>query len=150
RGEGDGVRAAVAILDHAHRGLAEAGTLHGEPAGVGNGPMGTTDVVQLLATRLRVLDGTPLPAAEKARLTATLADTLLRAISVDVIDQRLEALQAVLGGQKAKGKKCPPTPSPGSPACSRPRSASGSSWPPAGGETRPSTPASSGPATAST
>jgi len=105
RRDGDRVRAAVAILDHAHRGLAESGTLHGEPTGVGKGPMGTADVVQLLATRLRVLDSTPLPAAEKARLTATLADTLLRAISVDVIDQRLEALQAVLGGRKAKGKK---------------------------------------------
>jgi len=32
RRDGDRVRAAVAILDHAHRGLAEAGTLHGEPA----------------------------------------------------------------------------------------------------------------------
>src|SRR5262249_57626405 len=112
RGEGDGVRAAVAILDHAHRGLAESGTLHGEPTGVGKGPMGTADVVQLLATRLRVLDSTPLPAAEKARLTATLADTLLRAISVDVIDQRLEALQAVLAARHPNAHNCPPTPPP--------------------------------------
>lgn len=107
RRDGDRVRAAVAILDHAHRGLSDADTLHGlgGSAGVGDAPMGTTDVVQLLAGRLRQLDSAELPSAEKARLTATVADTLLRAISVDVIDQRLEALQSVLGGRKAKGKK---------------------------------------------
>jgi hypothetical protein len=107
RRDGDRVRAAMAILDHAHRGLSDADTLHGVggSAGVGDGTMRTTDVVQLLAGRLRQLDSAELPSAEKARLTATVADTLLRAISVDVIDQRLEALQSVLGGRKAKGKK---------------------------------------------
>jgi hypothetical protein len=35
-------------------------------------------------------------------LTATLADALLRAIGVDVLDKRLEALQAVLLGRKDK------------------------------------------------
>jgi hypothetical protein len=105
RRDGDRVRAAVAILDHAHRGLREADTLHGELGSASDAPMGTTDVVRLLAGRLRQLDAAELPSAEKARLTATLADTLLRAISVDVIDQRLEALQSVLGGRKTKGKK---------------------------------------------
>src|SRR5262249_11417155 len=105
RRDGDRVRAAIAILDHAHRGLSDADTLHGERGSAGGAPMGTADVVQLLAGWLRQLDAAELPSAEKARLTASLADTLLRAISVDVIDQRLESLQSILGGRKAKGKK---------------------------------------------
>jgi len=105
RRDGDRVRAAVAILDHAHRGLSDADVLHGDQGQADGGPMGATDVMQLLAGRLRQLDAAELPSAEKARLTATLADTLLRAIGVNVIDQRLEALQAVLGGRKAKDKK---------------------------------------------
>ena len=44
-----------------------------------------------------------LPTAEKSRLTATLADALLRAVGVGVLDQRLEALQAVLLARKEKG-----------------------------------------------
>ena len=68
-------------------------------------PMDTAAVEQLLAVRLRQLDAADLPTPERARLTATLADALLRAIGVDVIDKRLEAIQAVLNGRKAKGKK---------------------------------------------
>jgi hypothetical protein len=63
-------------------------------------PVGTADVVRLLGARLRQVDQAELPAAEKARLTAGLADALLRAIGVDVIDKRLEALAAVLNGRK--------------------------------------------------
>jgi hypothetical protein len=66
--------------------------------------MGTADLVTLLARRLRQLDGADLPTGEKARLTAALTDALLRAIGVDVIDKRLEALQAVLIDRKEKGK----------------------------------------------
>ena len=44
--------------------------------------MGTGDVVQILAGRLRQLDAADLPSGEKARLTATVADSLIRAISV--------------------------------------------------------------------
>jgi hypothetical protein len=105
RRDGDRVRAAVAILDHAHRGLSAADTLHGGQDTASSAPMGTTDVVKLLAGRLRQLDAAELPSAEKARLTATLADGLIRAIGVNVIDQRLEALQTVLGGRKEKAKK---------------------------------------------
>jgi hypothetical protein len=65
--------------------------------------MDTADVVQLLAGQLRQLDTAELPTAEKSRLTATLADALLRAIGVDVLDKRLEAIQAVLTGRKDKG-----------------------------------------------
>jgi hypothetical protein len=63
---------------------------------------GTSDVVKVLAERLRQLEAVELPVGEKARLTATLADALLRAIGVDVIDKRLEALQTVLTGRKEK------------------------------------------------
>jgi hypothetical protein len=58
--------------------------------------------VKLLAGRLQQLDRAELPTAEKSRLTANLADALLRAIGVDVIDKRLSALQAVLAGRKDK------------------------------------------------
>ena len=53
-----------------------------------------------VAERLQQVDQSELPTAEKSRLTAALADTLLRAIGVDVIDKRLEALHAVLIGRK--------------------------------------------------
>jgi hypothetical protein len=68
-------------------------------------PMDTADVVKVLAARLRQLDQAELPTAEKSRLTATLADALLRAIGVDVLDKRLEALQAVLIGRKEQQRR---------------------------------------------
>jgi hypothetical protein len=101
--DSDRVRAAVALLDHALRGGAELA----EPDEGGATPPaveGTADVVKLLAERLRQVDAAELPTAEKSRLTATLADALLRAIGVDVLDKRLEALQAVLNGRKEKGR----------------------------------------------
>jgi hypothetical protein len=104
--DSDRVRAAVALLDYAYRGLAEGDALHGAPE-VADAPAirGTADVVQLLADRLRQLDAADLPTVEKSRLTATLADALLRAIGVDVLDKRLEALQAVLTDRKDRDKK---------------------------------------------
>jgi hypothetical protein len=101
RRDSDRVRAAIALLDHAWRGLANADVLHGEPIKAGDAsPLGTGDVVGLLAARLRQIDQSELPTAEKARLTAALGEALLRAISVDVLDRRLEALQAVLRNRK--------------------------------------------------
>jgi hypothetical protein len=91
RREGDRVKAAALILDHAFRGL-DVDTEDKGTAAV----EGTADVVRLLAERLAQLDAADLPAPEKARLTATLADAMLRAIGVEVLDKRLEALQAVL------------------------------------------------------
>jgi hypothetical protein len=105
RRDSDRVRAATAILDHACRGLADADMLHGEQESQDSSPMNTTDVVVRLATRLRQLEQSDLPTAEKSRLTATLADALLRAIGVDVIDKRLEALQAVLLARRDKNKR---------------------------------------------
>jgi hypothetical protein len=103
--DADRVRAAVALLDHAFRGLADADALGGERTPADPSPMDTAAVVQLLAVRLRQLDAADLPTPEKARLTATLADAVLRAIGVDVLDKRLEAIQAVLNSRKDKGKK---------------------------------------------
>jgi hypothetical protein len=56
----------------------------------------------LLAARLRQVDQSALPTGEKARLSASLADSLLRALAVGVLDQRLAAVQAVLSGRKDK------------------------------------------------
>jgi hypothetical protein len=100
RRDGDRVRAAIALLEHATKGLADAEMLHGEQESVTAPAMNPADVVAALGTRLRQVDQSELPTAEKARLTATLADALLRAIGIDVLDKRLEALQAVLMGRK--------------------------------------------------
>jgi hypothetical protein len=98
--DGDRVRAAVALLDHAFRGLADADALHGERETGDASPMDTDDVLKLLAARLQQIDQAELSTGEKSRLTATLADALLRAIEVNVLDKRLEALQAVLSARK--------------------------------------------------
>jgi hypothetical protein len=96
--DGDRVRAAVALLDHAFRGLELPDV---EPGDQSKRTVdGTADVVRLLAERLAQLDAADLPTPERAKLTAMLADTMLRAIGVDVLDKRLEALQAVLIGRK--------------------------------------------------
>src|SRR5262245_46633509 len=72
--DGDRVRAAVALLDHAFRGLTDADCLSGVREAADAPPMGTADLVKLLAGRLRQLDAAELPTREKARLTATLGD----------------------------------------------------------------------------
>ena len=102
RRDGDRVRAAVALLDRAFRGLADADTLHGEPPAGEGSAVDTADVVKLVAARLQQLDQAELPTSEKSRLTATLANALLRAIGVDVLDKRLAALQDVLVGRQEK------------------------------------------------
>ena len=96
RRDADRVRAAVALLDRAVSGLADAELLHAEPEpGVG-ASLESGDVVKLVAAQLQLVDQSELPTAEKARLTASLAETLLRAIGVEVLDKRLEALERVL------------------------------------------------------
>jgi hypothetical protein len=102
RRDSDRVRAATALLNYAGRGLNEADVLQGEQDADAASPMDTGDVVKVLAARLRQVDQSELPTAEKARLTASLADALLRAIGVDVLDKRFEALQAVLLARKEK------------------------------------------------
>ncbi len=108
RRDGDRVRAANALLEHAFRGLTDADQIHGTPVAAEPAPSGTADVVAILAARLRQIDQSELPAADKARLTAVLADSLLRAISVDVLDKRLETMQAVLLGRRKKPPDLPP------------------------------------------
>jgi hypothetical protein len=102
RRESDRVRASVALFDRALRGLSDADSLHGEREVADTSAMDTGGVVKLLATRLRQIDAAELSTAEKSRLTAMLADALLRAHEVDVLDKRLEAVQAVLSGRKDK------------------------------------------------
>ncbi len=102
--EGDKVRAAVALLDHAFRGLAEAGTIHTGDQADGAAPLGTGDVVRVLSGRLREADACEMPPGEKARLTVSVADALLRAITVNVLENRLEALEAVLDARKDGGR----------------------------------------------
>lgn len=104
RRDGDRVRAAVALLEFATRGLQEANMLHGEGPAADGEPMNVSDLVALLGNRLRRLDSSEVPSVEKARLTASLSDTLLRAIDVDVIEKRLEAVQAVLRDRKSMSK----------------------------------------------
>ncbi len=66
--ESDRVRASIALLEHASRGLADADTLHGELEADDAAPMGTGDVVKLLGNRLRQIDQAELTTGEKSRL----------------------------------------------------------------------------------
>ena len=102
RRDGDRVRAATVLLDQAHRGLATADLLYGEQESEDQPPLDSADVVRLLASRLQQLDSSELPTAEKARLTTRLTDALLRALNVDVMEKRLEAIQAVLLERKER------------------------------------------------
>src|SRR5262249_14639977 len=77
RRDSDRVRAASALLNHACRGLNDADCLHGEQDAGDDSPMDTADVVKLLAARLRQVDQSELPTAEKSRQTASLTDALL-------------------------------------------------------------------------
>ena len=102
RRDADRVRAATVLLDYALRGLVSADLLHGESENDKQPPLDSADVVRLLANRLQQLDGSELSIAEKTRLTTRLADALLRAHNVDVLEKQLEALQAVLLARKEK------------------------------------------------
>jgi hypothetical protein len=100
RRDSDRVRAAIALQEQAWRGLIAADALHGEPETLTTKPMASGDVMNLLAARLQQLDAAEVSIAEKARLTVTLAGALLRAMGVHLLDERLEALHAVLMDRK--------------------------------------------------
>jgi hypothetical protein len=102
RRDGDRVRAAVAVLEHAFRGLADADVLQGERQLGEAAKMNPADVVQMLSARLRQLDAADMPTGEKSRLTATLADALLAAFAIDDLGKKIEALEAVLLSRKDK------------------------------------------------
>jgi hypothetical protein len=100
RRDGDRVRAATALLEHAFRGLADADVLERERQSDEVAKMSPADLAQLLATRIRQLDAADLPTGEKSRLTATLSDALLRAFTMDELTKRMEALEAVFHSRK--------------------------------------------------
>jgi hypothetical protein len=100
RRDGDRVRAAGTLLDHALRGLAEADVLNSEQQGGEAAKMNPADVVQMLSARLRQLDAADMPTGEKSRLTATLADALLAAFAIDDLGKKIEAMEAVLLSRK--------------------------------------------------
>ena len=100
--DADRLRAAVAVFDRARCGLTDANVLHGEREAGDASPIDTGEVVQILTARMRQLDESELSTAEKSRLTVTLADAILRAIGVEVLDKRQEALEAVLNSRKDK------------------------------------------------
>jgi len=100
--DSDRVRAAIAVLEHAIPGSSDASALNGEQKAGEAASMNPSDVVQMLAVRLRQLDAAELPAAEKSRLTATLSDAFLRALAVDDLNKRMEALEAVMHSRKDK------------------------------------------------
>jgi hypothetical protein len=60
-------------------------------------PTAIGDVVKLLGTRLAQIDQSDLPTGEKARLTAALSDTLLRAVSVETLEKQLAELSERVG-----------------------------------------------------
>ena len=98
--DSDRVRAAIAVLDHSLPESSDASVLNSEAKAGEAAFMNTTEIVQMLAVRLRQLDAAELPVAEKSRLTATLTDAFLRAIAVDDLNKRMEALEAVLASRK--------------------------------------------------
>jgi transposase-like protein len=100
--ESDRLRAAIAVIDRASGAGRHAEVLDSDPQLPELAALGTADLVKLLSARLQQLDAAELPTGEKSRLTATLADSLLRTIHVDVIDKRLEAIQTVLQGRGGK------------------------------------------------
>lgn len=98
RRDSDRIRASMAILEYALRGLHQGEVVDHE--GVDQHPVTTSDLVTILGQRLRQLDHAELSTPERSRLTASLSDALLKAISVGVLDQRLEAIQSVLLSRK--------------------------------------------------
>jgi hypothetical protein len=100
--DGDRVRAVAILLDHALRGLSDTGVLNVEHQAGEAGSMNTGDIVKMLAVRLRQLEAAEVPVPEKARLTAMLTDAFLRAIAVDDLNKRMEALEAVILSRKDK------------------------------------------------
>lgn len=90
--DGDRVRASVALLEHACRGLRGGDVIYGEDADAADTAMTAGDVMKLLAAQLRRLDRAEVPTAEKTRLTGPLANSLLTAIATHVLEEQIEAL----------------------------------------------------------
>ena len=102
-------RTALAVL----RDEAELLTLYGgadssEAAAGGVAVKGTADVVKLLAGLLAQIDASGLPVAEKSKLTATLADAMLCAFSVDVLDSAWRRYRLCWRAERRKSGERPP------------------------------------------
>ena len=104
RRDSDRVRASVALLEHAFRGLADADLLHGPPPEEPATPMDADAVVSSLTVQMRQLEHSDVSIPEKSRLTAVLADGLLRALSVSEIETGLKALETAMADQNDEGK----------------------------------------------
>jgi hypothetical protein len=97
RRDSDRARACFGLLDRAQRGVPAAhGPQHGHARNGGAALLGTAGAVKRLESMLEQLDQADLPLADKARLTATLTDALLRARKDDDVNQRLDALETLL------------------------------------------------------
>jgi hypothetical protein len=96
RRDGDRVRAAVALLEHAWRGVNQSAWLRDPPDVAVHPPAEPSEVVRTLALRLRELNDSSLAPTDKAQLTVRLSESLLRALGVEVIEKRLAALEGVL------------------------------------------------------
>ncbi len=91
------VRAAIAVLELSQRALQWADARSGDrESGEQVMAMNASDIVGLLTGQLAHLQTLDLSAAERARLTVTLAGALMKALNVHLVDQRYEALAAVL------------------------------------------------------
>jgi len=97
RRDSDRARASIAVLDFA---WTKGDGMQSTPRQADAAPLGTADVVKVLSVRLRQIEESNVPMVEKTRLTAALTDALLRAIHVDVLEKRLEALENLLLNQK--------------------------------------------------
>ncbi len=104
RRDSDRVRAAVALLEQSFRGLSEADLVESQAAVSGSAAMGADEVIQVLSGQLQQVARSDLPVSEKSRLSASLADALLRAIGVGVISGRLETLQGILQSRNESKK----------------------------------------------
>ena len=100
RRDGDRTRTAIAVLNLSVRDRTSADIFHNTPLEVDASLLGTSGVVKLLQALLQQADRSALPIAEKSRLTVSLADALLRAVNVDDIVKRPEALQSILQNRK--------------------------------------------------
>jgi hypothetical protein len=69
------------------------------PEAADNNPVKTAELVKVLSARLRQLEREDLPATERTRLTASLADAIVRALNADELEERLKVVEKALAEQ---------------------------------------------------
>lgn len=100
--DSDRLRAAGLILEQSYRGLSEQALLTPPLEEKEQSQVGTSEVAKLLGKQLRQLEQASLSSPEKSRLMVQVSDALLRALTTDVIEKRLEAVQSVLIQRKKR------------------------------------------------